>query len=244
MDGGGVRASARLEVARLGGRDVLVDIRSEPPLAVRPTGDRVLVAGSAAGPVGGDELTLDVVVGAGARLCLGTVAATIAWPGPDGGPSHQTVRADVAAGGRLRWTPEPLVAVAGCRHRVDTSIRLASGATAVLIDEVSLGRAGEPPGDVALCWRVERDGCPLVHHEERLGPATPGWPSAVTTGRHRHLLAAIVVGRRPPERPPLVTTDVVMAVLPVADDAWVLLAAGASRIAVRARCPAQITPAA
>ena len=59
----GVRASARVEVARRDGRDVLVDVRSEPPLAVRVAGDRVLLVGAAAAPVGGDELTLDVVVG-------------------------------------------------------------------------------------------------------------------------------------------------------------------------------------
>src|SRR6185295_3870239 len=101
---------------------VLVDVRSEPPLSVRSTGGRVLVAGSAAGPVGGDELALDVVVGPDACLSLGTVAATIAWPGSTGLPSCQTVRLDVGAGGHVRWEPEPLVAVAGCRHSVDTRV--------------------------------------------------------------------------------------------------------------------------
>ncbi len=77
-----MRAAARVEVARRDGRDVLVDVRSEPPLALRRVGDRVLLVGSAAAPVGGDELALDVVVGPGARLSLGSVAATMAWPSP------------------------------------------------------------------------------------------------------------------------------------------------------------------
>jgi urease accessory protein len=230
---GGVKASARVEVARRGGHDVLVDVRSEPPLAIRPVGDRVLVAGAAAGPVGGDELALDVVVGACARLSLGTVAATMVWPGPTGLPSQHTIRVEVGSGGHVRWEPEPLVAVAGCRHSADTHLALAAGATAWLVEEVVLGRAGEACGDMSLLWRVERDGRPLVHHAEQLGPSTPGWGSAVTTGHHRHLLAAVAVGCATPDVAPVVAPDVAVAVLAVAADAWVVLAVGASRPIVR-----------
>ena len=56
----------------------------------------------------------------------------------------------VAAGGALRWEPEPLVAVAGCRHHATTTVALAADATAWLLDEVVLGRTGEPSGNVAL----------------------------------------------------------------------------------------------
>jgi urease accessory protein len=231
-----VRASARVEVVRRDGRDVLVDVRSEPPLTVRAAGDRVLVVGSAAAPVGGDELTLDVVVGPGARLSLGTVAATIAWPGVGNAWSAQDVHAVVGTGGHLRWVPEPLVAVAGCRHRTTTTVDLAANATMWMVEEVSLGRRGEPPGDLVVGWRVDRDGRPLVHHAERLGPGAPGWGSAVTTGGHRHLLAALAVGLAVPDAAPIVGAEVALAVLPVAPDAWVLLATGRSRPAVVRAC--------
>jgi urease accessory protein len=231
-----VKAAARVEVARRGGRDVVVDVRSEPPLTVRAAGDRVVLVGSAAGPVGGDELSLDVVVGPGARLSFGTVAATIAWPGPDGMPSSQSVHAVVGAGGHLRWVPEPLVAVVGCCHRSATIVDLAAGATAWIVEEVSLGRHGEASGDVALEWRIERDGRPLVHHAEHLGPGQAGWGSAVTVGGHRHVLAAVAVGPPMPEAAPQVGADAAVAVLEVAPDAWVLLATGASRPAVVRAC--------
>jgi urease accessory protein len=230
---GDVKAAARVEVARRDGRDVLVDARSEPPLAIRATPDRVLLVGSAAAPVGGDELALDVVVGPGATLALGTAAATLAWPGPTGRPSSQTVHADVGPGGVLRWEPEPLVAVAGCRHRSTTTVALAIDAVAWIVDEVALGRTGEPPGHVTLTWRIERAGRVLLHHEERLGPDVPGWGSAVTAGQHRHLLAAIAVGRPAPAAVPLVTDDVAAAVLTVDADAWVVLAAAVSRPVAR-----------
>ena len=61
----------------------MVDARSEPPLAVRQTADRILLVGSAAAPVGGDEIEIDVVVGPGACAAIGSVAATSIFPGPD-----------------------------------------------------------------------------------------------------------------------------------------------------------------
>lgn len=232
-----MRASARVEVARRSGRDVLVDMRSEPPLTVRAAGDRVLVVGSAAAPVGGDELSFDVVVGPGACMSLGTVAATMAWPSPRGDASSQRVHATVGCGGHLRWVPEPLVLVAGCRHAATTHVVLAAGATAWIVEEVSLGRTGEASGSLTMSWRVERGGRVLVHHAERLGPDVPGWGSAVTTGSHRHLLAAVAVGSPCPDLAPVVSADASFAVLPVADDAWVVLATGADRVAVRRGLP-------
>jgi len=232
-----VRASARVEVARRGGRDVLVDMRSEPPLTVRAAGDRVLVVGSAAAPVGGDELAFDIAVGAGARLSLGTVAATMAWPSPRGDASSQRVEATVGANGHLSWVPEPLVLVAGCHHVTTTHVALAADATAWIVEEISLGRTGEASGSLTMSWRVERGGRPLVHHAERLGPDAPGWGSAVTTGAHRHLLAAVAVGSPAPPIAPAVSADAAVAVLPVADDAWVVLATGVDRVALRRALP-------
>jgi len=236
-----VRASARIEVARRDGRDVLVDVRSEPPLAVRATADRVLLVGSAAAPVGGDELAVHIVVGPGATLALGTAAASLAWPGPAGRPSTQTGHAEIADRAALRWEPEPLVAVAGCRHHTTTTVALAADATAWLLDEVVLGRTGEPSGHVTLTWRVERAGLVLLHHTEELGPDVPGWASVVSAGRHRHLLAAIAVGRPTPDTAPIATPDVAAAVMTMAPDAFVVLVAASSRPVAR-RALAALVP--
>jgi urease accessory protein len=235
-----VRASARVEVAWRDGRDVVVDMRSEPPLAVRVAGDRVLVVGSAAAPVGGDELAFEIVVGAGARLALGTVAATMAWPSPRGDASAQRVDVTVGADGHLAWVPEPLVLVAGCHHETTTQVSLAAGATVWIVEEISLGRTGQESGSLTMSWRVERDGRPLVHHAERLGPDAPGWGSAVTTGPHRHVLAAIAVGPACPVIAPIVATDAAVAVLRVADDAWVVLATGVDRVALHRALPSGV----
>jgi len=230
-----VKAAARIEVARRDGRDVVVDARSEPPMAIRTAGDRVLVVGSAAAPVGGDALTLDVVVGTAARLSLGTVAATMAWPGPHDSWSSFAVTAAVGAGGHLCWTPEPTIAVAGCRHRSSMTVRLDPGATAWIVEEVSLGRTGEDPGHLELEWRVERAGAVLLHHAERLGPSGPGWGSAVGNGQHRHLVAAVSVGVVAPGDGPPTSVDAsgAAARLQIADDTWMVLAVGVDRPSAR-----------
>ena len=76
----------------------------------------------------------------------------------------------VGVGGYLdgrpsRWSPSP--AAGTVRRR---SSRLAAGATAWVVEEVSLGRTGEPSGRRPE-WRVERGGGSVLHHAERLGPA-------------------------------------------------------------------------
>ena len=149
-------------------------------MAIRRAGDRVLVVGSAAAPVGGDALTLDVVVGPGARLSLGTVAATMAWPGPHGAWSHQARdgrrrRAAVTCAGRpSRWSPSPGAATARRRPCAwpPTPRRW-------IVEEVSLGRTGEASRSARARVAGRAGGPVLVHHAERLGPGVPGWGSAV-----------------------------------------------------------------
>ena len=97
----GVRAHATIAVARRDGRDELVDRRSQAPFSVRRCGDRIMIASSAAMPVGGDELELSITVDEGARAAIGSVAATMVWPGANGERSTMSTVATVAAGGRL-----------------------------------------------------------------------------------------------------------------------------------------------
>ncbi|HKA04053.1 MAG TPA: urease accessory protein UreD, partial [Acidimicrobiales bacterium] len=93
-------------------------LRTEPPLALRPAPDAVYVVGAAGGPVGGDDLGLDVAVGPGAALSLRGVAASVALPGPAPGPSRWYVSVTVGAGGRLDGRLPPTVLAARCDHRM------------------------------------------------------------------------------------------------------------------------------
>jgi urease accessory protein len=227
-----MRSTARIAVEHRDGRNEVVDRRCAAPVSIRRCGDRVLLAASAAAPLGGDELELVVDVGAGASADVGSVAAGLVWPGPTAAWSSQTTRCTVDADGHLRFWLEPTVAVAGSRHRSSTTVRLDSTASCVVAEEVALGRRGEPSGHLELRLRVERGGRVLVDHGEAFGPDVPGAASAVSVGAARHCCSLVVVGVDAGRSRTVVDAGRAAAWLPVADDAAVVLAVGPDRPAV------------
>ena len=141
-----MRAAAAVSVVAEDGRSRCAVLRSDPPFTFRQTGDVLSWVGTAAGPVGGDELSLTVDVAAGASLTLRSVAASLVHPGPTGLPSRTVLRARVD--GSLRWQPRPAVLVRGCDHHADTEVDLGEGAVLLWREEVVLGRHGEETGSL------------------------------------------------------------------------------------------------
>jgi urease accessory protein len=194
-----MRAAATIVAVADGtGGTRLATLYGEAPLLPRRTGTArapvtVHLVGGAAGPLGGDRLRVDIEVGAGAWLCVRTVAATVALPDRDGTASHLDVCARVGAGGRLDWLPEPLVAAAGCHHRTVSTVDLAGTASLVWRDELVCGRHGEAPGDARQRTTVRRDGRTLYAHELTVGPHTPGWAGAAVLGGARAAGSVLVV---------------------------------------------------
>jgi urease accessory protein len=166
-----VKARALVEVQRRGGRDVAVALRSEPPLTLRATVDGVRLVGSGAGPLGGDDLALDVRAGPGASLDLSSVAASLVQPGPTGLASRTVTDVEVAEGARLHLHLQPSVLVGGCDHESFVGLRLGAGASLVWRDEIVLGRHDEPSGSLRQRVDVEVDGVALLRTEVGLGPA-------------------------------------------------------------------------
>jgi len=186
-----MRATARI-VAEADGRGGtrLAVLRGESPLLLRRTGPRsgagcvtVHLVGGAAGPLPGDELRLDVEVGPGAQLDVHSVAASLALPGrPGTAASRLEVYAAVAAGAKLRWLPEPLIAAAGCRHVARTDVRVAAGGTLVWREDLVCGRHGEPSGSVHCDVTIRYADATLYRHELAVGPDAPGWSGAAVLG--------------------------------------------------------------
>jgi urease accessory protein len=176
-----MRARAALTAeADAAGRTRLTLLRSQAPLVLRPTAGAVYLAAGAAGPLGGDELDLTVTVGPGACLTLHTVAATVVLPGR--GESVFRLTASVGAGGRLAFLPEPTVVAAAARHRMLSTVDVASGAALVLREEVILGRHGETGGAYRGLSHVDLAGVPLLRHDlvlDGADPVTVGAASAV-----------------------------------------------------------------
>jgi urease accessory protein len=158
-----VAAEAEIVAAQVGdGVTRLPVLRSQAPLVLRRTQEAVYLVSAAAGPLGGDRLSLRITVRAGCVLRLRTVAASVALPGLDDGESMLSVTANVEEGGYLEYLPEPVVVAQGARHATDIRVRLASGARLLLREELILGRYGERGGSYRGTLRVDYADRPLL----------------------------------------------------------------------------------
>ncbi|MGW0837120.1 urease accessory protein UreD [Streptomyces prunicolor] len=196
----GVRATARI-VARDDGRGgtALPVLEGDGPLALRRTRAsgseaRVMLVGAMSGPLGGDHFAVEAGVERGARLRVGSAAATIALPGQAKGESRYDVRIDVAEGGELHWLPEQLISVQGSDLRVTTRVDLAGSARLVLREEQVLGRVGEEPGRLTSRLSVKVAGRTVLDQELGCGPGAPGgWDGPAVLGGHRAVGQLVVV---------------------------------------------------
>jgi urease accessory protein len=164
------------------GRSQVTVLRSDGPVALRETPQGVYVVGAAAGPLGGDDLRLDIDVGPGAQLVLRSAAGALLLPGPHGGISWMRFHARVAAGGRLDFCLPPAVAAAGCDHRVGAVVELAPGASLRWREAMVLGRHGESSGHCVTRLDVTLAGSPLYRGELAVGCPGTDASSAVLDG--------------------------------------------------------------
>lgn len=146
------------------GRTRLTRLRSDGPIALRETPDAVYIVGAAAGPLGGDQLRLDLDVGPGATLRIRSAATALALPGQ--GESVYQINAQVD--GHLDFAPEPTIAAMNCHHRALSRITLGEHGTLRWFEELILGRHHEEPGAHVSRIDVTRAGVPLLRHELRL----------------------------------------------------------------------------
>ncbi|APE34415.1 urease accessory protein [Nocardia mangyaensis] len=142
-------------------------------LAGRHTGvDTVHLIGTAATPLGGDELDISIVVRPGARLVVRSVAATIALPSTATPLSVAHWRFEVGEGAELDFDPEPTIVAGGAHHHTVTAVLLAPDARLRLRERVQLGRSGEDGGG----WRgdviADLGEIPLLRHRLELGAGT------------------------------------------------------------------------
>jgi urease accessory protein len=142
------------------------------------------MVGTAASPVGRDEVHIDVSVEEGATLEVRSAAATVAWRGT--GSAHH-ISASVADDARFVWHPEPFIATGGCVHRQHARVRIERRGSVRWIEELLLGRYGEEPGVLDLRLDVDVDGRPLLRHQLAIGPGATGWDGPAVVGPWRCL---------------------------------------------------------
>ncbi|WP_281879214.1 urease accessory protein UreD [Nocardia sputorum] len=152
----------------------LPEIHACGGLSARRTGPRTVhLIGTAATPLGGDELDVVIMVAPGAELVVRSVAATLALPGPATLLSSGRWHLEVGSGGVLDFDPEPMIVAGGARHHSVTTIRLASAARLRMRERVQVGRAGEDGGQWQGDLIADVDDIPLLRHRLALGAGTP-----------------------------------------------------------------------
>lgn len=125
-------------------------------------GARVSLVPEGALLLAGDHISIDIEVGAGARLELIEPAGTVAYA-MDGGRASWDVTIRLAAGARLLWAGEPFVVAQGASVDRCTSVQLGAGAVLALREMLVLGRTGEQAGDLRQRLDVTGpDGAPIL----------------------------------------------------------------------------------
>ncbi|MFC1421034.1 urease accessory protein UreD [Streptacidiphilus cavernicola] len=185
----GVHAVARITAAPDGrGGTALPLLAGDGPLALRrvphpdPAAAQVAVVGAMAAPLGGDRLRIEVHVRAGARLRVGSTAATISLPSRTPAPAHYDLDLRIDDGAVLEWLPEPVVAATGSELRMTTRARIAPGGRLLLREEQILGRTGEPPGRISSRLTVSHPGTVL---DQQTDTGVPGRNGPAVLADHR-----------------------------------------------------------
>jgi urease accessory protein len=205
----------------------LAVLRGESPLLLRRTGGRsgdgatVHLVGGAAGPLRGDDLRLEVTVGAGAVLTVRSVAAQLALPGRPAPASRLVIHASVA--GTLRWLPEPLIAAAGCDHHTSTTIDVTEGGELLWRDDLVCGRHAEPSGDARLDTTIRYAGRTLYRHDLGVGRHAAGWDGAAVLGSGRAVGTVVAI----PGLPGTLPASPGAALMPLAGPGVLATAVGA-----------------
>ncbi|MFJ8146102.1 urease accessory protein UreD [Streptomyces sp. NPDC096048] len=197
---GGVRAKARVLAHGDGrGGTVLPVLEGEGPLAVRRTRGsgaeaRVMLVGTMSGPLGGDRFTVAAEADRGARLRVGSAAATLALPGQDKAGARYDVELAVGDDSELHWLPEQLISAHGSDLHVTTRVDLARNARFLLREEQVLGRSGEEPGRLTSRLTVRIAGRCVLDQELACGPGAPGgWDGPAGLAGHRAVGQLVVV---------------------------------------------------
>jgi urease accessory protein len=158
-----------------------------------------MVAG-AGGPLGGDELHLDIDVAAGAQLRIGSAAAMVVQPGQPGAGdpadvARFTVRAELGAGASLYWEPEPTVVTAGAALESSAHIRCAGDVNLVWREILVRGRLDQLGGTMSSALICDVDERPVLRQTTRVGPGSaPGWDGPAGLAGQRVLGTVLLLG--------------------------------------------------
>jgi len=192
-----VQASLALAFEESGGNTVLAASRQQPPLRVVrafPLEDGAALVhlhNVSGGLLGGDEIALEISLGASARAQVTTTGATrIYRPRAQAPVTMQANTVSVGENALLEYVPDPIIPFAGVRFRQRTTIELAAGAGLFWWECLAPGR--EAHGElfaydsVELAMEVQAAGRPILCERVRLQPKQHTLQSPAKLGPYRY----------------------------------------------------------
>lgn len=167
------QAKLGLGFERRGGETILARREHLGPLRIQkplyPEGPELchaIVLHPPAGICGGDQLRIDVDVGADAQALL-TIPGAGKWYRSAGAEAAQAVNIRVGAGGTAEWLPQESIVFDGAEARMRTVVDLAEGARYLGVETLCLGRraSGETfgRGSLHLASDIRLAGQPVWH---------------------------------------------------------------------------------
>lgn len=191
----------RLVFERRGDATVLAACRSRLPLQVLapiPLDDAAAVVSMlnpTGGVLGGDRLTVEIDIGAGAHACLTTPSATRVYR-TAGAPAAQTVRVRLAAGAVCEWVPDHTIPSPGAILDQDLAFEVAEGATLLAVDAWAAGRVARGEAwtftRLSSALRVDDAGGPLLHDRFVLAGGRD-WSSRGFTDGHAYFATLALI---------------------------------------------------
>ena len=168
---------------------VLVPVALDDPAAVvsmlNPTG----------GVLGGDHLSVEIELAAGAHACLTTPSATRVYRSA-GEPAIQTVRAALAPGSVCEWVPDHTIPSPGARLEQTLTFEVAGSATLLAIDAWAAGRVarGEAWSFGHLSSRLEvSDAAGPLLRDRFVLQGGQAWDARGFTDGHAYFATVVVI---------------------------------------------------
>jgi urease accessory protein len=191
-----------LRFERRGATTIVAHRASTVPLQVMAPlrlGDHaavVSVLNPTGGLLGGDHLSIEVIVGPGAHAYVTTPSATRVHR-TSGPMAEQSVRIQIGAGGALEWMPDHTIPSAGAAFRQRIDVDLAPRARLILVDGFASGRVarGEAWGFARLESAVTvREGRRWILHDRFALSAGGPWASLGCGDGHAYFGSVFVNG--------------------------------------------------
>ncbi|SLN51911.1 urease accessory protein UreD [Roseisalinus antarcticus] len=146
------------------------------------------------GLTGGDRISFEAEVGAGARLCLSTQAAERAYASRDCEPARVTTGLTLGEGAMLHWLPQETILFDRADLCRTLAVDMVEDATLLAVEPLVFGRhaMGETlrTGHFTDSWRVRRGGVTIYAEALRLAGDIPRLLATTGAGAMATLLYA------------------------------------------------------